>query len=99
MKSKTGSYNFGFGTITYDDISSVHFNQNGGYVRSALLNAGNYNIYKDTHYQEQKVYIVKRPSECLKTCTYQSHFEVLGFYNSGFTTLYNSSISYQRSYT
>lgn len=99
VKSKTGSYNFGFGTITYDDIPSVHFNQNGGYVRSALLNAGNYNIYKDTHYQEQKVYIVKRPSECLKTCTYQSHFEVLGFYNSGFTTLYNSSISYQRSYT
>ena len=99
VKSKTGSFNSGFGTITYDDNPSVHFNQNNGYVRSALLKAGNYNIYKDSNYQEQKVYIVKRPSECLKTCTYQSHFEVVGCYASGFTTLYNSSISYQRSYT
>lgn len=99
VNSKIGSFNSGFGTITYDDNPSVHFNQNNGYVRSALLKAGIYNIYKDSNYQEQKVYIVKRPSQCLKTCTYQSHFEVVGFYASGFTTLYNSSISYQRSYT
>ena len=71
----------------------------GRYVRSALLKAENYNIYKDSNYQEQKVYIVKMPSNCLKTCTYQSHFEVIGFYAGGITSLYNDSVSYQRSYT
>jgi hypothetical protein len=96
----TGQYNSGSSSVTYDGDPLMHYNQNGGYVRSVLFESGNYSIYKDSNYQEQKVYIVKRPSNCLKSCTYQSHFDVLCYSNTGIIVLYDDqSVCYQRSYT
>lgn len=99
VKSDNGDFASGFGVKTFDTEPSAHFLQNGGYVRSALMNSNNYNLCNDSHYQQQLVYVYKRPSNCVKSFVYQSHYEVVGYYTSGITTLYNSGSWFQQSYS